>query len=35
MNGMMNSTMDGMGLWMIMGGLIIVALVIVVLKLLK
>ena len=35
MSSMMDGTTGGMGLWMIMGGLILVALVFVVLKLLK
>ena len=35
MNGMMDGTMGGMGLWMIIGGLIVVVLIVVVFKMLQ
>lgn len=35
MNEMMNGTMGGMWIWMIVGGLIVVALVVAVLRMLK
>ena len=35
MNGMMDGTMGGMGLWIIIGGLIVVVLIVAVFKLLQ
>ena len=35
MNEMMNGTMGGMSIWMIVGGLIVVALIVAVLRMLK